>query len=115
MQNENLTAKKIGAKLRYFRIKNNMTLNEVGERLGMSGASISYYENGKRKLTPDLIVKLCKIYNIMSVSAFYGDFAEFAEIPGVTKSEHELLERWRVLNDEQQKAILLLISDLTKT
>lgn len=112
MKKNDLTARKIGAKLRYFRIKNDLTLDEVGSRLGMSASALSYYESGKRNPSPDTILQLCKLYNVTSVAAFYGDFAEFANVPGVTPDERKIVAYWRSLTPKQKEAVWTIIHDL---
>ena len=54
----------IASKLRQARIKSNMTQREVADILGMTYQAISNYERGKTKVESDILVKLCKIYNI---------------------------------------------------
>ena len=56
----------IASKLRQARIKSNMTQREVADILGMTYQAISNYERGKTKVESDILVKLCKIYNISS-------------------------------------------------
>lgn len=109
---KNLSSLSIGEKLRFFRLKNKMTLEEVGTRIGKTGSAISYYEAGKRVPAPDVLVKLCKLYNVSNVSVFYGD----VELPPdaiFSAEERQLVAMWRELSQEQQQALLVLIKGLT--
>lgn len=54
----------IASKLKQARIKANMTQREVAEILGMTYQAISNYERGKTKVESDILIKLCKIYNV---------------------------------------------------
>ncbi len=52
--------------IRYFRKKNNMSQDELAEKLGVSRQSISLWENGQTQPTIDNIIALSKIFNISS-------------------------------------------------
>ena len=56
----------IGARIRYYRIYNNLTQQDLGDKLGLSHASISHFETGRT--LPNLfdIEKMCKIFDIPS-------------------------------------------------
>lgn len=54
----------IALKLKQARIKSNMTQKQVADILGMTYQAISNYERGKTKVESDILIKLCKIYNI---------------------------------------------------
>ena len=58
--------------LRTIRIKNSMTMREVGDRVGVSEGAISYYETGKRKLPIHIAKELGKIYGV-EWSTLYED------------------------------------------
>lgn len=53
-------------RLRELREDADMTLASVGEAMGTSAMSISYYERGERSLTDDLIDKFCELYGVTS-------------------------------------------------
>lgn len=106
-----LTALSIGEKLRFFRLKNKLTLEEVGARIGKTGSAISYYEAGKRMPAPDVLLQLCKLYNVANVSVFYGE-VDLPEDTIIDADERQLLALWRELNTEHQQAIFLLIKGL---
>lgn len=55
---------KTGEKIRYLRIKNNLTSKELSRALDISESAISLYENCKRKPGIDLIVKIADYFNV---------------------------------------------------
>lgn len=55
---------KTGEKIRYLRIKNNLTSRELSKVLNISESSISLYENGKRKPRIELIIKIADYFNV---------------------------------------------------
>lgn len=55
---------KTGEKIRYLRLKNNLTSKELSKALNISESSISLYENGKRKPTIELIIKVADYFNV---------------------------------------------------
>ncbi|MGD9569115.1 MAG: helix-turn-helix domain-containing protein [Sedimentibacter sp.] len=87
-----------GKNLKYYRLKNNMTINELAKRIGVTDMAISNYEHDKR--TPDMQVlrKLeealnIKVVDFMSVRDENLQFAhgEFRKNATLTKSKQELL------------------------
>lgn len=50
--------------IRELREKKGITQTELGKVLGVTKNSISYYENGKRQLTPDMLVKLADYFGV---------------------------------------------------
>ena len=51
-----------GAILKYLRKKAKLTLNQAGQKVGLSGRTISAMELGRRKIKPELKDQLTRIY-----------------------------------------------------
>lgn len=61
----NVTDRKIlGDKLRELRLKNNLTLEEVGKKIGKSFKSVQLYETGNTTISLDVFFSLCAIYGV---------------------------------------------------
>ena len=56
-----------GKRIKYYRLKNKMTIAELAKRIGCTGAAISQYENNLRK--PDMLT-LQKISDIFGITPF---------------------------------------------
>ncbi len=54
----------VGSKLKEFRLRNKLTLEEVGKRIGKTKKQVQFYEMGQTKLYLPTIIKLCNIYNV---------------------------------------------------
>lgn len=80
---------KIGEKIRMYRISINMTQAEFAQRLGVTGASVSAYENGVRSPSFDVLIK---ISNILGIST--------DELLGRTKKSGQTMDV-SGLNEEQ--------------
>ncbi len=50
--------------IRDLREDNDLTQNSIADKLGISQRAYSYYENGQRTLTPEILIGLSKIYNV---------------------------------------------------
>ena len=50
--------------IRNYRKENNLSQDELAEKLGVSRQSISLWENGQTQPTIDNIIALAKIFNI---------------------------------------------------
>ncbi len=61
------------SKLKKIRIKNNMTLVDVANRVGISKPFYCQIENGKRRLLYETAVKIAKVFNVKPDYLFYDD------------------------------------------
>jgi putative transcriptional regulator len=60
-------------KLRDLRIKNNMSLVDVANSIGISKTFYFQIENGQRRLLYENAVKIAKIFNVKPDYLFYDD------------------------------------------
>lgn len=60
-------------KLKEIRVKNNMTLVDVANRVGISKAFYCQIENGKRRLLYETAIKIAKVFNVKPDYLFYND------------------------------------------
>lgn len=82
--------KEIGERLREARRDANLTQDELGEALGLSGNAISKIENGYSSITVESLLKLPSILD-RPLSYFLNIQTEF------TTDESELLDLYRAL------------------
>lgn len=54
----------LGSILKEYRQQNNLSLQNVGDKIGMSKQMIFHYECGRSPLTVSQLIKLCNIYGI---------------------------------------------------
>lgn len=54
----------LGVELRKARIENDLTLEEVGNKVGKTAKSIQLYETGTTTISINVLVDLCKVYGI---------------------------------------------------
>ena len=52
--------------IRSYRKKNNLSQDELAEKIGVSRQSVSFWETGQTQPTLDNIISLSKIFNISS-------------------------------------------------
>ena len=57
-------SKHIGNKFKEYRLKNNLTQNQVAELTGLEPRHISQIERGLSKGSIDTLLKLCNVYKI---------------------------------------------------
>lgn len=68
--NDNEIKKLIGTNIRIFRKLNNMTLDDLSEKLGCKNTSLSYYERGVQAISAINLYKISKILNV-PIEKFY--------------------------------------------
>jgi len=54
--------RKIGQRLQSLRKQRGFTQEQVAKYLGITQNQLSYYENGKREISVDLLLKLARLY-----------------------------------------------------
>lgn len=54
----------LGDRLRKARKNANLTLEQVADKLFTTHSTLSRYENNKRKVDSELLMELCKLYNV---------------------------------------------------
>ncbi len=60
----NFDKKALGERLRILRNEKNIGQNYLAEQLGMSNASISYWETGKQEPSAEAIFKLARYFDV---------------------------------------------------
>lgn len=89
-----MNSKKIfGINLKHFRKLNNMTQEELSEKLDITSIHLGRIENGKSFVTAELLDSLCVIFNVSPATFFYtaqefsGDDSLFARIDSIIDDE----------------------------
>lgn len=88
------TRSRVAALLKQYRERAGLTVVEVGSKIGKSDKTVSAWENGRGQPDAEMFLKLCDVYNVESVSVFFGqDRPRKGE--SLTDDEREILELWR--------------------
>lgn len=80
--------KEVGNKIKQLRLRNDMTLEQLGERLGVSKAYVHHMENGNRKISLDFLEIVADIFDV-EVYYFFTDH----KLVKLTDEEVVVLER----------------------
>ena len=65
IESERIRAREaIGNKLKFFRMKNNMTQQEVCEAIGIERTSVTNIEAGRNNMTIEQLLGFCEVFNI---------------------------------------------------
>lgn len=70
-----------GERVKQLRMELNLTLEQFGERLGVTKTAISYIEKGNRNLTEQMIKAICREFHVNYDWLVYGDGEMFSELP----------------------------------
>lgn len=100
------TRLKIAALLKQYRQQAGLTVREAGKLLGKSNQTVSAWEQGRGQPDADMFLKLCEIYNVESVSVFFG---EAPRDPVLSADEQKLLESWREATDAARESVLMVL------
>lgn len=103
MEKTNIT-KHIGNKFQEYRLKNNLTQNQVAEITGLEPRHISQIERGLSKGSIDTLLKLCNAYKITPDIILYDLLDE-----DLKKDVSRYAENFKKLNQKDKKSILHFI------
>lgn len=103
MEKTNIT-KHIGNKFQEYRLKKNLTQNQVAEITGLEPRHISQIERGLSKGSIDTLLKLCNAYKITPDIILYDLLDE-----DLKKDVSIYAENFKKLNQKDKKSILHFI------
>ena len=103
MEKTNIT-KHIGNKFQEYRLKNNLTQNQVAEITGLEPQHISQIERRLSKGSIDTLLKLCNAYKITPDIILYDLLDE-----DLKKDVSIYAENFKKLNQKDKKSILHFI------
>lgn len=63
----------MNSKLKKIRLKNNYTSKDIADILGISKPFYSQIENGRRRLSYDMAVRIASIFKMKPDEIFYDD------------------------------------------
>ena len=106
---------KLPERLRYFREQKKMSRKQVCAALNITPSAISYWESGKRKPDADVLLELCELYGIRSVSQLFGNTEPLTD--EITDSEvtvdidiySDSIELYRNADKAAQTAVVKLL------
>lgn len=93
----------LATKLKEFRIQAGLTINDVGDRIGKSGKTVSAWECGRGQPDADMLLLLCDLYGVGSIAEFYG---EAAPASALSKQEADILMKFNSIDPAAQARIL---------
>lgn len=109
-------AKNLPERLKFFRIKANMTTQEVSNYLGKTQSTISMWENGKALPSVETMLKICNLYKINDINELI-DCTECYEnensndFKNLSRTEQNLIKLWRSAKPHVRAAITTLLKE----
>lgn len=84
-----------GERLKNLRLQAGITQKQLAERLWLSKATVSYYEQSLRSPSPEILVKLSKIFKVSTdyLLGIKKDGKKLLDISDLTDEEIEVLEK----------------------
>lgn len=113
----------LGSKIKLLRNERNMTQPDLATALGVTVRTIAYYENDERQPKKELIIKLCKIFDVSTdyllseSESFLLDATEKYGYRGKKKAESFINETAMLfaggeLSDEDQDKVFKAITEI---
>lgn len=92
-----------GRRLASIRQNSKLSQSQIAQKLNIAQSTYAGYEKGVRKIPLEVIVQLSQIFNISPTILISGNESNIIE--DYTKSEKELIKKYRQLTAEQQGAV----------
>lgn len=98
----------LAERLKRYREDANLTIYEVGDKIGKSGKTVSAWECGRGQPDADMLLTLCHLYGINSIAELYG---EEGNPPALESDEAQLLEDYRNAEEPIRQAAAVMLHD----
>lgn len=97
--------------LKLLRKINNLTLDDVGKKMGVSKATVQRYESGEIDLPYDRISQLAEIYNVHPGYLFPDNSGkrQNKDIESQLEKAVELYQKYKEANHQVQSAVEILL------
>ena len=87
-----------------------MTLEELGQKMGMSGSLVGRYERGEENPKPYTVKRFAEALNVSARWLETG----FYEDASISNEEQQLLRYFRIMNQQGQRVALERIEELSQ-
>lgn len=95
---------KFGENLKKLRVSHGLTQKELGDKVGLSKAVVSKYENGLGYPTFEGLIRLASYFNVTTDYLLGVDGAKTIDISGLSDEQTEVLHRLiQVFRDSNKK------------
>lgn len=94
--------------LKRYRRAAGLSCADVGKIVGKSDKTVAAWEHGRGQPDAEMLLRLCELYNVGSISVFFGQPIDRISDP----NEIALLDLFRQLNQEGQEALINCASGL---
>lgn len=104
-------------KLKEFRQRAGLGVEEASKKIHKSPAMITNYEKGKSIPPASILFELCNIYGVSEINEIFSNNywnEDFKCNECLTKSEFKLIQLWRTANKEGQTAAKAVLKAFQK-
>ncbi|EAD5424326.1 helix-turn-helix transcriptional regulator [Listeria monocytogenes] len=106
----------LGDMINFFRKKNNLTLKELGKKVGKTDATVSRWITGERSPIIEDVYKLVEIFDTDFDTLMYGNDIPTQNcdnsILALSEEELRLIEYYRKANEKNKMKIIAYVSGI---
>ena len=100
----------LGNRIRITRKRQKITLEEIGQKMGMSGSLVGRYERGEENPKTSTIKRFAEALNVSARWLETG----FYEDASISNEEQQLLRYFRIMNQQGQHVALERMEELSQ-
>ncbi|WP_211750412.1 helix-turn-helix transcriptional regulator [Paenibacillus sp. Marseille-Q4541] len=89
--------------LKKYREAKGISKEELGTRLGVSGVTVGYWENGRNEPRMGKVEQIAQVLDVTTDDLLFDDSSNSSEVINISNDQQQL-------SNEQRKAIELLLS-----
>ena len=100
----------IGFRLRHLRENNDMTQADLAKRISVTPKAISFYENGEREPSFEVLLQFADIFCVTTDYLLKGEAnANVTSLPSVSNEEYDIISQYRRLNRDDKELIQTIL------
>lgn len=104
----------MGERIAYYREKQGLTMDQLGEMLGVQRSAINKYEKGYvENIKRSVIKQMADIFGISPCTLMWGDESE-RQSENLSAAERDLLTAFRACNAAGQQTILTMARSVSR-
>ena len=107
-------ARRIAVNIRRVRMLNGITMEQIGEHVGVTFQQVQKYENGKNRIPIEVLIAYSQILGV-SISVLLEETTDDSGLPEIGGTDASTLRSLRKITCKKRKQIVRYVAKLMET